>query len=218
MFSGCKRIEESIYGRYVEEGIVHYDVTFPYTQEEGMMASMLPTEMTMKFEPGRYVTEITAGMGLFKMRFVADNEKKVLRHTLDMVKEKLMVEMNEEGAEQMLKKFPTLKIEKTSGTDSLAGLPCKKALGFYADQKEPPMDISYTDRISLKDPNWCNQFHELDGVLMGYEVMRFGKRMRLRATDIQAKEVPDSVFSTSSYKKVSIDKMNRTMEKLMESF
>jgi hypothetical protein len=217
LLSGCRRIQETLFGDRIEEGVITYDVTFPYSEEEGLMASMLPSEMTMKFKEDRYVTELTAGMGMFKMKFIADNQKKVLYHTLEMMKDKIMVEMNERGARKMLQDFPNLRILEGKGTDSLAGLPCKKALGFFAPPKEPPMDIYHTDRIALKDPNWCNQFHELDGVLMGYEVMRFGKRMRLRAEKVEAKEVPDKAFSTEKYEQVSVEKMNRTMEKLMKS-
>lgn len=201
----------------IEEGVVHYDVTFPYAKKGGLMGSMLPDEMTMKFEEGRYVTELTAGMGMFKMRFVSNNEEKILHHTVDMMKKKIMVEMNEKGAEQMLEDFPELAILEAKGRDSLAKLPCKKAIGHFSSPEEPPMDIYYTDRIALDDPNWCNQFNELEGVLMGYEVMRFGKRMRVTATEVEAKEIPDEAFSTEDYKKVSVEEMNETMQKLMES-
>ncbi len=181
------------------------------------MASMLPNKMTMKFEEGRYVTELTAGMGMFRMRFISNTKDKILYHTLDMMDDKKMVEMNEDGARKMLKSFPKLKILDEQGTDSLAGLPCKRALGFFAPSDEPPMEIYHTDRIALKEPNWCNQFHELKGVLLGYEVMRFGKRMRLRATQVEAKEIPEKAFTTDKYEQVSVEEMNRTMEKLMES-
>lgn len=218
LLSACQKIEESFFGTRIEEGVIHYDVSFPYSKpEEGLMASMLPSEMKMKFEKGHYVTELTAGMGMFKMRFVANNEKRVLYQTLDMMKQKMMVEVNEKGARKMLEDFPELRILSSKETDSLAGLPCKKAIGLFAAPEEPPMDIYYTDRIALKDPNWCNQFQSIKGVLLGYEVKRFGRRMRLRATKVEAKEVADSVFSTQEYKKVSVDKMNRTMEELMKS-
>jgi hypothetical protein len=210
LLSGCKK-------NRIEEGVIHYDVSFPYASEEGLMGSMLPKKMKLKFDKDRYVTELTAGMGMFKMRFIADNEGKILRHTLDMMKEKIMVEMNEKGVEQMLEDFPDLRIVPSRERDSLADIPCKKALGFYADRDEPPMDIFYTDRIALKDPNWCNPYRELEGVLMGYEIKRFGKRMQLRAEKVEAKEIPEKAFSTEEYEKVSVEEMNRTMKKLMKS-
>lgn len=218
ILSGCQKIEETFSHGRIEEGVVHYDVSFPYSEpEEGLMTSMLPSKMTMKFEEGRYVTELTAGMGMFRMRFVSNNQKRVLHHTLDMMKKKIMVEVNEKGARKMLDDFPELRILSTDETDTLAEISCKKALGLFAKPGEPPMDIYYTDRIALEDPNWCNQFPSIDGVLLGYEIKRFGRRMRLRATKVEAREVPDSVFSTTNYKKVSTDKMKHTMEELMES-
>jgi hypothetical protein len=217
LFSGCERIRKAWLDQRVQEGVIHYDVTFPYSNEEGLMASMLPSKMTMKFEEDRYVTELTAGMGMFKMKFIANSEKRVLYHTLDMMKDKIMVEMNERGARKMLEDFPELRIVPSKGKDSIAGMLCERAQGYFASPEEPPMDIFHTDRIALKDPNWCNQFHELEGVLMGYEVMRFGKRMRLRAEKVEAKEVPDKAFSTEAYEQVSVEKMNKTMKKLMKS-
>ncbi len=218
LLTGCQKIEETLYGDRIQEGVIHYDVSFPYSQpEEGLMSSMLPSKMKMKFEKGRYVTELTAGFGMFKMRFIANNKERVLHHALEMMKKKIVVEVNEKGARKMLEDFPELRIMPSDETDSLAGLPCKKAIGLFASPEEPPMDIFHTDRIALKDPNWCNQFREIKGVLLGYEVKRFGRRMRLRATKIEKKEVPDEAFSTEGYKKVSVEKMNSTMEELMKS-
>ncbi|MFB6258831.1 MAG: hypothetical protein ABEH38_09065 [Flavobacteriales bacterium] len=216
VMSGCRKVQNAFEQR-IQEGIIHYDITFPYAKEGGLVSSMLPDKMTMKFEKGRYVTEIKAGMGMFKMRILSNNKKKILHQTVDMMKEKLMVELNEHGAKQMLDRFPALKIISTPHRDTLGGLPCKKALGLFAPADQPQMDIYHTDRIALKNPNWWSQFHELDGVLMGYEVMRFGKRMRLRATKVEAKEIPDKAFSTKEYEKVSLKEMNKTMQKLMKS-
>lgn len=182
------------------------------------MSSMLPSKMTMKFEKDRYVTELNAGMGMFRMRFIADNDNKVLEHTLKVLKEKTVVKMEEKEALKMIDRFPDLSIFPSLGRDTIAGLSCKRATGVFEAMEEPSMRIHYTDRIALKDPNWCNQFHELDGVLMGYEVKRFGKRMRLKAKKVESKEIPDRAFSTEDHKTISPEEMNEKMKKLMESF
>lgn len=216
--NGCEKIQKSLFGTGISEGIVHYDVTFPYSETEGLMGTMLPKKMTLKFKDDRFVTDISAGMGMFRMRFISDNQEKVLHHAVEVMKKKKVVKLEEEEARNMVKDFPELTIIPSREKDSIAGLQCEKAFGLFSELEEEPMEIWHTKDIQLKDPNWCTQFHELKGVLMGYEVKRFGKRMRLRAEKVEEVEVNDSTFSTEEYEKVSQEEMNRTIEDLMENF
>lgn len=216
--NGCEKISEGIFGAGISEGIIHYDVTFPYTETEGLLGTMLPKKMTMKFKDDRFVTDISAGMGMFKMKFISDNRKKVLHHAVEVMKKKKVVKLNKEEAEEMIQDFPDLTILPSRESDSIAGYYCQKAYGLFDKAEEKPMDIWHTDGIQLVNPNWCNQFHELDGVLMGYEVKRFGKRMRLRAERVEEVEVSDSVFTVEEYEKVPLKEMNNTIQDLMENF
>ncbi len=221
ILSGCDLIREKVDGVFdqrISEGVIHYKVSFPYSEESGLMASLLPDEMTMWFKDNIYVTELSAGMGMFKTRFIADSKEHRLTHMLKIMNKKMVLELDSLGTQEFLKDFPAMTVLKAQGMDSIAGAPCQRAVGIYHAPSKRAMNIFYTDRVDIDQPNWCNQFQVLDGVLLYYEMERFGKRMRLEATSIEHKSVDDKVFSTEGYDPVSKDQMKAKMEEIVKSF
>lgn len=203
----------------MSEGEVVYDVSYPYTESTGFMANMLPEEMVLKFKNNNMYSDLSAGMGMFRLTFITDNEKKTMAQLLKVMNKKLVSNLDEELSQEMIETFPSMTIVHTDDTDTIAGFHCKKAIAIYDHYAKPEVIIYYTDEIKLKDPNWNTQFHEIDGVLLAYEVEQFNLRMRLTAKEVRNADIENDVFiPNEDYEEVSPKQMQLEMEELLEVF
>ncbi len=204
----------------INEGLIEYQVTFPYLEDESnMMASLLPDKMLMHFKTDQYSTELATIGGLFKNRFVSNQSELTLIHQLKIFKKKLDTEYNETGVRRQLQTMPQLTIIETNEIDTVAGFRCKKAIGIFDHISLPEMTIFYTDEIKIDNPNWCTQFHPIEGVMLQYEVEQLGIRMRFRAVSVQSLEVTDSQLKPETgYERVSSDRLQVEIEQLLTSF
>ena len=119
----------------------------------------------------------------------------------------------------MLSVYSSIDIMPTIVHDSLAGKVCNKYWAVF-DNLDDGYDIELfeTSEIDIKNSNWCNQFSKLSGVLLGYEVERYGLQMRMRATDVIEQPVSDDEFKVpSDYKEVSLSQMMFEMEEIFKS-
>src|SRR5690554_2141925 len=79
----CSRVLD----QRLREGVIEYDVTFPYLDESNnMMASLLPEKMYFHFEENRYSSELSTVGGLFKNRFVSNQNERHLIHQMKIFK------------------------------------------------------------------------------------------------------------------------------------
>ncbi|MBT6513241.1 MAG: hypothetical protein HOK65_00615, partial [Crocinitomicaceae bacterium] len=67
--------------------------------------------------------------------------------------------------------------------------------------------------------NWCNQFSDLDAVLLEYELKQYGLRLKLRANTIEEGSIQDSSFEIpTGFKLVSIEEMVYQFEEVFKNF
>lgn len=215
---GCA--DFSPFDQRLREGIIEYEVTFPYLEDDqSMLASLLPEKMYLYFAHNRYTTELTTVGGLFKNRFVSDQDERKLTHQLKVFKKKVEAEYDETAVQRQLQTMPHLTIIQTNETDTIAGLPCRKAIGIFDHISLPEMVIYYTDEINVDSPNWFSQFHNIDGVLMQYEVEQLGIRMRFRAISVQGLDVPPEQLNPEpGYDKIIPEQLQVELEELLNTF
>lgn len=214
----CSRF--NAFDRRINEGLIEYEVTFPYLDDSNnMLASLLPEKMQMYFQKDRYTTELATVGGLFKNRFVASYDERTLVHQLKVFKKKLEASYNKTAVQHQINSLPQLTIIETNEIDTVAGFPCRKAIGIFDHISLPEMTIYYTDRINIESPNWFNQFSGIDGVLMQYEIEQLGIRMRFRAKSVQSLKVnPKDLLPEPDYKDVTPDQLQVEIQELLNSF
>ena len=104
-------------------------------------------------------------------------------------------------------------IEKTNDTKLISSYTCKRAKVSYADKKIPGFDIWYTTEIDIKNPNWSNPYHEIEGVLMEYQLKRYGLELRFTCTSVSKASIDDAVFELpSEYKIITREEMDKKFE------
>lgn len=215
----CNRISASIMDNRPSEGIIEYQITFPDVTDDMITANLLPDRMTYAFTENGFASNFETAGGVFKNRIVADNKKKSLEHQLKVFRKKIRVKMDETDINKMLSQYPNMTVIKTPDIDTIAGFHCKRALIVFEDVNMPEINVYYTNDIRMNTPNWCTQYHEIDGVLMAYEVEEFGIRMRLQAIAVKDLGSPEEMMATEEdYASITKEMMDIELAQLVETF
>ena len=214
----CSDIKSTFFKDGISEGIIKYDLSFPYLDEDQMqVANLLPDEMVYSFKKNENQSEISS-IG-FKAVVHANEQKKEVNQYIKVLSKKVMCNYDEFGVKELLKTYPDLHVIRTSETDTIAGVLCKKAIGVYSDISKPSMEIYYTEEFDVKAPNWCNQFAAIDGVLMGFEMEQFNLRMRMKAYEfVDTADQEIEFMEDDSYNPVDANGMNHELEEIFISF
>lgn len=214
----CSKIDTNFFKKGISEGIIKYDLSFPYLNDDQMqIANLLPDEMIYTFTKNENQALISS-IG-FKTIIHAREKTKELKHYVKVLSKKVRCEYDQKGVVQLLDTYPEINIIKTNETDTVAGVLCKKAIGVFTDIAQPHMDIYYTDEFNVQTPNWCNQFAELEGTLMMFEMEQFNLRMQLKAYEVEKIGNEEIEFlKDESYKSVNAIEMNHELEEIFTSF
>jgi hypothetical protein len=181
-------------GGSVSEGVIEYALSFPDYDPDGLMSGMLPEKTTLSFAEDKQVSELSAGMGIFRTAMIMDNEKRAMDYHMSMMSRKIVSHLGTRDLEIFLTDRERPTIIHTDHTDTIAGFPCRRAIAIYDRIDHPEVELWYTDRIDLQDPNWFGPFAEIPGVLLRYEVVQYGIRMRLTATSVTPGRVDPALF------------------------
>lgn len=199
---GCKPTDE----KFISEGTIEYAASV--VDQNNSMASMAPSKMTIKFKNNKSSAEMSAGMGLFSTTFISDPEKKSLIQLVKILNKKFSLIMNEADLKKENELFNIEVIPKKE-TKMIAGYKCEKATVHYKAGGFTDFDIYYTKDLNIKNSNFANPFYMIDGVLMEYQMTKFGLEMKFIATAVKKEEIDDCVFQLpADYKPLTKEEMN----------
>lgn len=199
-------------GKVADEGTIEF--TASVVDQANPMAGLAPSKMIIKFKNNKSCAEMSAGMGLFSTSFISDPEKKTLTQLVKLLNKKLSLVLN---AEQIAKENAAYKFDLTPlpGVKTIAGYKCQSAHVKMHDDFETEFDIFYTNELKIENPNFANPFHMIDGVLMEYQMKKFGLEMKFTAKTVKKEDIDDSTFELpADYKAVSAEEMNTLFEQL----
>lgn len=203
--SSCGSEEE------ITEGEIEFEITYPYYQGSGFMASMLPDKMIMTFKDGVYKTEVAKGT-LFKSAFIVDCNNNTVINLFHFGTKNIFCRMGEKDVKKILAKEPKPQYLETNDGDSLAGFLCTKTVAYYEEVEQPDVAVYTTSDIKIPNSNWWTPFNQLEDVMLEYEIERFDFRMRFTAVKFTKREVSEDEFKVpSQYKKVSIKKIEKEL-------
>ncbi|MCB9169048.1 MAG: hypothetical protein H6594_01705 [Flavobacteriales bacterium] len=201
------------------EGVIEYALSFPEYDPNGIMAGMLPESTTLTFSKGRELAELSAGMGVFRTSIITDNVRREMSYHLSVLNKKIVSHLQQRDMPTFNKEEPPLTLLYTDEIDTIAGYPCKKAIAIFGSMDMPEIDLYYTDRIALDDPNWYGPFSEVPGVLLRYEMVQYGMRMRLEAMTVRPGPVDGSKFDErGGFAQVSPETLHAELEQVLSTF
>jgi GLPGLI family protein len=199
-------------GKVVSEGSIEYAASV--VDEANPMAALAPSKMTIKFKNNKSVAEMSAGMGLFTTSFISNPEVKTLTQLVKLLNKKLALVQKEADIKKENDLYP-MEITQLKETKMIAGYKCNKAHVKLKDDNNTEFDIFYTKELSIANPNFANPFHSIDGVLMEYQMKKFGLEMKFTAKVIKKEDIDDAVFERpTDYKIVSQEEMNTLFEQI----
>lgn len=215
----CNKISPGAFSDNINEGIIEYKISFPEMGDESLTATLMPKMMFYAFKENAFASYFEAAGGVFKNRIIADRKLKTVEHQLKVFRKKVKVMMDETEVLQMLAEYPKMEVIETGIVDTIAGYPCNKAIIVFEDVEKSQIDVYYTKSIDMDKPNWCTQYHEIDGVLMAYEIVEFGIRMRLEAVSVRPEKIlPEVLNPKDEFTPISKESMDVELSQLVETF
>lgn len=201
-----------------DEGIIVYDVTFPFL-EDNILKNVFPEEMKFYYKEDQVKAELRSLGGIVTTGFVASEEDRILKQLLKNYQDRLMVVLNEDETNALIKRQPQLRLVSTDEQVEVAGYMCEVTIAEFTSDSMPPVRLLHTTELGIENPNWFNQYHEIEGVLLGYELEQFGMRMKLSAREVLHNEVNPEVFNVDAdYRVVSTDEFRSTITGLLSEF
>jgi hypothetical protein len=219
LVTACSKISEKVLKDRPSEGVIEYRITFPHVSDESITATLLPEKMTYAFTKNSFASNFETAGGVFRNKIVANRETRTVDHQLKVFRKKIHATLDESEVMRMLAEYPKAAVIKTNQIDTIAGFPCRKALVVFEDVGLREIEIFYTKEIDMESPNWCTQYHEIDGVLMAYEVEEFGIRMKLTAEEVHTPlEDEELLKPETEYAEITKDMMDVELEQLVQTF
>jgi hypothetical protein len=198
--------------KVVSEGSIEYTATV--VDQANPMAALAPSKMTIRFKNNKSCAEMSAGMGLFSTSFISDPETKTLTQLVKLLNKKFSLVQHED---EIKKENDMYKFELTHCNDTkmIAGYKCEKAHIKMQDDYNTEFDVWYTKDLAIQNPNFANPFHMIDGVLMEYQMKKFGLEMRFVAKSVKNEDVDDATFELPpDFKAISAQEMSDLFESL----
>jgi len=216
VLSGCNT---NLLQSRISEGTIEYALSFPGYDPNGLMAGMLPEKTMLSFTEEKQVAEVSAGMGLFRTTMQVDNEARFMDYHMSMMGKRLVSHLKPRDMDLFNSDYGTPTILYTEDVDTIAGYPCRKALAVFNRLEQPEIELWYTDRISMNEPNWFGPFAEIKGVLLRYDVVQNGIRMHLEAQRITPGKVDEVKFQPKGdFQAVSADVLHFELGEVMGTF
>ena len=200
----------------IKEGYVDYNITYLVDARENPLVNLLPNNMTVKFKNHKSVSKIEGWMGFFSSCYISNRKKGTNLTLFKILDKKYYYQGNIDEPPYGFRDYSDIKIKFTDETKLINGYLCKKAIATFPETGYPGFDIYYTNQIDIVDPNWNNQFKEIDGVLMEFQIEMNDIGMLLQVNEIKQKEIPDSEFDIPpDYVRVSREKMEEILGELL---
>jgi hypothetical protein len=198
--------------KFVSEGVVEYSAVA--VDKSNPMATMAPNKMFIKFKDDKSSLEMSAGMGLFSTSFISDPETKTFTQLVKLLNKKFSLVQAESDYKKNNDSYP-IEIIPTKETKIIAGYKCSKV---HIKLKKVPFnefDVFYTKELNIKNPNFANPFYMIDGVMMEFQMEKFGMEMKFTATSVKKEIVEDATFEMpADYKPISESEMDNMFKNL----
>lgn len=202
-------------GAGISEGVIEYDITYPKLDPNSMMVSGMPNKAYLRFKNNNTSNDMSGMMGLISITYISNAESKAVEQRLTLINKKYASEISAEDLKRLNDSYVS-SVEDCSGRADIAGYKCKEAKVKLINGEE--VKIFYTNDIDIDNPNWSNPYSKVDGVLMEFQMERYGVVMHLKATSVLAQAVEDEAFKlpadSSEYKKIVFAELEKILMEL----
>ena len=201
----------------ISEGEIEYRVKYIEGDRNNLLIALLPSQVTTYFKENSSCTLIEGDLGLFKLAYILNGDKKKSYSLLQIIDKKYVYESNFGKPTFGYDRMDELNITYTDRTKKIAGYNGKHAMAIYNGSKDT-INLYYTDEIKLLHPNLNNPFKEINGVLLEFSVSLAGIEMQFTAQKVHSHSVKEERFELpDGYLLISEDQMNAEINKYLYS-
>lgn len=201
-----------------DHGTILFDITYPYNQGD-IKTILYPAELEVIFDETHERSHMSTAFGVVENDYIIDHENKNVVQLLNYMGTRYELDINPNNQAEWLALFPPMTIEPTDETNTLAGYECKKAIAHFPNDSLPAVEIFYTNDIEVGEGNWWNIYHDIDGVILGYDLVQYGQRMRFRASKVEFKEIEPSEFNyDKGEKNVDVSTMKSFLDEIAKTY
>lgn len=202
-------------GEDVTEGVIEYDITYPKLDPNSMMISGMPDKAYLRFKDNNTSNDMSGMMGLISITYIANYAKKSVEQTLTLINKKYASQIPPEDLENLNDSYVEY-VEKGKNKKEIAGYKCKEAIVKLKNGEKTT--VYYTTDINILTPNWSNPYNQIDGVLMDFQLERYGIVMHLIARSVIPQKVDVDAFRISTdHKMIPYEELEKILMELNPS-
>ncbi len=190
------------------EGIIIYDLKLDGGEELGMMAAMLPTELTVKFKGTKSRSEFATGMSETVAITDSKDDKSAVA-LIDMMGNKYAMKIDPAKLNEQKANMPIYDVMETKETKVIAGYTCNKAVLINQTTKEEVI-VYYAPEIPYAENSFNAEFKKVNGMPMEYVAKMSNFKMTITVREVKKEKVDDAAFVIPTEYKVV------TQEELMK--
>lgn len=176
----------------ITEGVIIYDLKLEGGEELGMMAAMLPTELTVKFKGSKSRSEFATGMSE-TVAITDSKDDKAAVALIDMMGNKYAMKIDPAKLAEQKAAMPIYDVMETKETKVIAGYACKKAILVNQATKEE-VSVFYTPEIPFAENSFNAEFKKVNGMPMEYVAKMSNFKMTVTVREVKKDKVDDAAF------------------------
>lgn len=192
------------------EGVIIYDLKLEGAEDAGMMAAMMPTEMTVKFKGTKSRSEFATGMSeTVAISDSKDDKSGVV--LLDLMGNKYAMKIDEAKIVEQRANMPDYDLIESKETKVIAGYNCKKVILINKKTKEE-VSVYYSADIPYFENSFNAQFKQVNGMPMEYKASLNNMNLTVTVREVKKEKVDDSSFLVpSDYKTVTQEELMKEL-------
>jgi hypothetical protein len=214
ILTACKK--DTYSGKY-ENGLIEYKITYLQNELKDISPALLPKKMKLEFNPHYSTNTIEGFMGFFKLNSHTNFKHKRCSTILEVLNKKYLFKGKKGESMCCFDENPDMEIEFTNDTKEIAGLKGRRVI-ITLPEKGETFDIYYTDEIAIESPNSTNPYHQIEGVLLEFQLkleflkMKFTAERFVPSEHAEIKKIGDQ----TNYYEVTREQMTYIIRRLME--
>lgn len=214
-YNGGSLFKKMLGGKDISEGVIEYDISYPKMDPNSMMVQGLPDKAYLRFKNDDVVNDMSGMMGLISITYIAKKSTNSVAQTLTLINKKYVADITAEEMTKMNSEYIE-SVETGKNVKEIAGFKCKEAIVKLKNGES--VYAYYTNDIGISNPNWSNPYTKIDGVLMDFQMERYGLAMHLVAKQVSQQKIDDAAFDISDeHKKIPFPELEKILIELNPS-
>jgi len=214
-YNGGELFKKILGGKNLSEGIIEYDITYPKLDPNSMMVAGMPDKAYLRFKNNNMSNDMSGMMGLISITYISNQTSKSVQQTLTLINKKYVSDISPADLVNLNGSYID-KVEQGKNSMKIAGYKCKEAIVTLKNGET--VHAFYTNDIGITNPNWSNPYNKVDGVLLDFQMERYGVSMHLKAKQVLAQKIDDKVFQISDdHKKIPFAELEKILQELNPS-